>query len=160
MDAAHEGARDGTAVGTSLVKPVMTGSSGQEKTGADVGGKFDEGDGAAAECVAVGIPLSGPTTAESRTVLSANASISSAEDCVTLAAEPVTNGSGEARSECAVAREPGPEDRDDELDPFLDDLVEQAPPRKREARRSAGESLGNQGLRHEQQQGVVHLVQA
>lgn len=70
------------------------------------------------------------------------------------------NGSGELRAECAVAREPGPEDWDDELDPFLDDLVEWAPPRKREARIKVGESLGNQGLRHEQQYGVMQVIQA
>jgi hypothetical protein len=50
-----------------------------------------------------------------------------------------------------VAREPGPEDCDEALEPFLEDLDERAPPRNREARTIMGESLGNQGLRQAQQ---------
>ena len=38
--------RDGTAVGTSSVAPVTMGSGGLEKTGAELGGRLDEGDGA------------------------------------------------------------------------------------------------------------------
>ena len=45
-----------------------------------------------------------------------------------------------------MAKEPGPEDCDEELEPFFEDLVERAPPRNREARTIVGESLGNQGL--------------
>lgn len=71
-----------------------------------------------------------------------------------------TKGSGELRAECAVAREPGPEEWEDELDPFLEDLVERAPPRKREAIFRDGESPGNQGFWHEQQKGVVQVTHA
>lgn len=74
--------------------------------------------------------------------------------------EASTKGSGEFRAECAVARDPGPEDWDDELEPFLDDLVERAPPWKRLAKMIDGESPGNYGFRQEQQKGVVHMVQA
>lgn len=59
-----------------------------------------------------------------------------------------------------MAKEPGPEDCDEELEPFLEDLVERAPPWSREAKTIVGESLGNQGLRQAQQYGVVHVVQA
>lgn len=94
-------------------------------------------------------------------MLSAKASISSADDCVgRIGAGASIKGSGEFRSECAVAREPGPEDCDEEPEPFLDDLVERAPPRKRLAKTSAGESPGNHGLRQQQQNGVVHVAQA
>ena len=148
MDVAHEGARDGSAVGTSSVSPERTGSSGREKTGTGMegaGGKLDEGEGATARDA-----VSYPGGTESLTVLLAKASISSVEDCVTRTAGAV-KGSGEFLAECAVVSEPGPEDCDDELEPFLEDLVEQAPPRGREAKTSIGESPGNQGLRHEQQ---------
>ena len=80
---ADGGAREGTAVGTSSVPPEMTGSSGREKTDACAGiggaeGRLDEGEGAAARSAAVG-----PEGARSLTVVSAKASISSVEDCVT-----------------------------------------------------------------------------
>ena len=91
---------------------------------AGAGGKLEEGEGASVERVTNGALLPCPTVVESLTVLSANASISSAEDCVILVGPVVVKGSGELRSECAVAREPGPEDWDEELDPFLDNLVE------------------------------------
>ena len=85
-EAAREGVWEGTAVGTSSVSPEMTGSPGREKTGAvagreDAAGRLDEGEGAAARAVAVC-----PEGAESLTVVSAKASISSIEDCVICAA--------------------------------------------------------------------------
>lgn len=126
-------------------------------------GKFEEGEGALVERAVAGALLSCPKTVGSLMVLSANASISSAEDCVGFgrgAGAVASKGSGELRAECAVAREPGPEEWEEELDPFLEDLVERAPPRKREASASDGESLGNQGLRHEQQKGVVQVAHA
>ena len=110
-------------------------------------GRLEEGEGAAARISAV----TGGGAA-SLTVLSAKASISSVEDCVTCgAAVPViaiANGSGELRPEWAVAKEPGPEDCDEaeEEEPFLEDLVDRAPPRNREANTTLGESLGNHGL--------------
>ena len=94
-------------------------------------------------------------------VLSANASISSIEDCVGFGrGTRLSKGSGELRAECAVARNPGPDDWEEELEPFFDDFVDRAPPRKWEARINVGESPGNQGLRQEQQKGEVHVVQA
>ena len=46
-DAAREGAREGTAVGTSSVAPVMTGrGAGREKTGSGFEGRFEDGEGA------------------------------------------------------------------------------------------------------------------
>lgn len=97
IDAAREGARDGTAVGTSSIPPAMTGSSGREKTGAgaeDVIGRFEEGDGAAAHASAP--PRGGRANL---TVLSANASISSVDDCVARGGTGVVKGSGEFRAE-------------------------------------------------------------
>ena len=93
-------------------------------------------------------------------MLSAKASISSVDDCVTCGRAVATKGSGEFRAEWAVVSEPGPDDCEEELEPFLEDLVERAPLRKREARTIVGESLGNHGLRHAQQYGVVHVAQA
>ena len=72
----------------------------------------------------------------------------------------VAKGSGEAWHETADTREPGPDDWDNELEPFLDDFVERAPPRKRLARTVVGASPGNQNFRHEQQKGVVQVTQA
>ena len=100
-------------------------------------------------------------TLETRIVASAKALISSVEDCVgRIRPGAGAKGSGELRAECAVARDPGPEDWDDELEPFLDDFVERAPPRKRLAKTIVGESPGNHGLRQEQQKGVVQAAQA
>ena len=96
-DAAREGAREGTAVGTSSVPPTTTGSSGRKKTGAgaeDVGGRFEEGEGAAAR---VSASLRGGRV--SLIVLSANASISSVDDCVTRGGMGALKGSGEFRAE-------------------------------------------------------------
>ena len=145
IEAAREGAREGTAVGTSSVEPTTTGGFGLEKTGALEPGRFDDSVGAPAERVSG----SGPAvTVASRTVVSANASISSLDDCVGLTGIGIaTKGSGEARSECAVAKEPGPEDdEEDALEPFLEDLVERAPPRRRLEKATSGESPGNHGL--------------
>lgn len=89
------------------------------------------------------------------------ASISSTEDCVGRTGTGAgAKGSGKFCRDLAEAREPGPEDWEDELDPFLDDFVDRAPPRKRLASTTVGESPGNHGLRHEQQKGVVHEAQA
>ena len=99
-------------------------------------------------------------------MLSANASISSVEDWVAWGgggtSPIVANGSGECRSEWAVARDPGPEvdDEEDDEEPFLEDFVERAPPRNREARITLGASPGNQGLRQAQQKGVLQVAQA
>lgn len=49
IDAARDGARDGTAVGTSSVAPTMIGGRGLEKTGIEPGGRLDEGEGARVE---------------------------------------------------------------------------------------------------------------
>lgn len=98
-DAAREGARDGTAVGISSVSPEMIGRTGQEKTGGGAegaGGRLEEGEGAAAQAWA-STALAGAL--ESLTVLSANASISSVEDCVTWTVGMVVKGSGEFLSE-------------------------------------------------------------
>lgn len=153
-ESAREGAREGTAVGTSSVVDTWAVRvlAGPEKTGPDGGMVSGGGRGAAAR----------PVAALRRTVLSAKASISSADDWVGKrgVGAAVMNGSGEARAECAVAREPGPEDGEDEPDPSFDDLVERAPPRKRLARTMVGESPGNQGLRQEQQKGVTHVAHA
>ena len=109
-DAAREGAREGTAVGASSVAPMTTGCSGREKTRSDPGGKLDDGEGARAARAAAAVSRAG-TASESRTVLSTKASISSVEDCVGKTGAGVdSKGSGEPRRECAVAREPGPED--------------------------------------------------
>jgi hypothetical protein len=146
IDTAQEGAREGTAVGTSSVAAVMTGRGGRENTGTEPEGRLDEGEGAQADLSGASVLLDAPTS-EIRTVLSPRALISSAEDCIgKTGLEGKVNGSGELRPECAVAREPGPEDCNDKLDPFLDDLVEQAPPRKQLARTIVGESPGNHGL--------------
>ena len=159
-EAARDGARDGTAVGRSSVAPEITGRVGREKTGVGPesrGGKLEDGEGAVAREASACWRVS-----ESLTVLSAKASISSVEDCVSLTSGGfvVVKGSGELRSECAVAREPGPEDCEEELDSFLDDFVERAPPRNREASTSDGESLGNHGFLQEQQEGVTHVAHA
>ena len=161
MDAARDGARDGTAVGTSSVAPATTGKGGRENTRGGFEGRFDEGDGAWAECSAA--PASrGATASEIRIVLSVKASISSADDWVGRrpGAGVRAKGSGECCRDRADASEPGPEDCDDELEPFFDDFVERAPPRKRLARTIVGESVGNHGLRHAQQKGVVQVAQA
>ena len=135
-------------MGGSSVAPETARVSGREKTGTEAGGKLDEGDGAFAERVVAGALLSCLTTVGSLIVLSVKASISSVEDCVGLGRGlEAMKGSGEPCAECAVARDPGPDDWEEELEPFLDDLVERAPPRKREARIKVGESPGNQGFR-------------
>lgn len=56
-DAAREGAREGTAVGTSSVAPTITGKGplGREKTRSEAGGRLDEGDGARADLPTAGV---------------------------------------------------------------------------------------------------------
>jgi hypothetical protein len=161
MDAARDGARDGTAVGMSSVAPTMTGRGGREKTRGGADGRLDEGDGAWAECSGA-LAFRGAAVSEIRIVLSVKASISSTDDCVGTrpGAGAGAKGSGECCCDRADASEPGPEDCDDELEPFFDDFVERAPPRKRLAKTIVGESEGNHGLRQEQQNGVVQVAQA
>ena len=87
MDAAREGARDGTAVATSSV--VLARWSGQEKTGTRPIGKFDEGKGVLAERRLSEAMVPWLRVSASQMVFSAKASISSAEDCVILAGREV-----------------------------------------------------------------------
>ena len=108
-DAAREGAREGTAVGTSSEPPITIGSVGRVKTGSALEGRLDDGEGARDQPGAGG--TCGVTVSEIRIVLSAKASISSVEDCVgRTGAEVGTKGSGEGCCDRADAREPGPED--------------------------------------------------
>lgn len=161
IDVAREGARDGTAVGTSSMAPTTIGRGGRENTMAEPRGRLDEGDGARADRSGA-LASRGMTTSETRIVFSVSASISSTDDCVGKGpgAGAATKGSGECCCDRTDAREPGPDDCDDELDPFLDDFVERAPPRKRLAKTSVGESVGNHGLQQEQQKGVVQVAHA
>ena len=125
MDAARDGARDGTAVGTSSVAPAMTGRGGREKTREGPGGRLDEGDGARADRSGA-LASRGATASEIRIVLSVKALILSTDDCVGRrpGAGAGAKGSGECCCDRADASEPGPEDCDDELEPFFNDFVE------------------------------------